>query len=102
MEHKGFQKVIKEIRTDVESGMPLSDTMSKHPKIFSRLYLNLIRAGEASGTLDSILDRISAFLEKDLALRGKIKSSLTYPAIVLVFAVAITYFLLTTIVPQFA
>ncbi len=102
MEHKGFQKIIKDMRVDVESGQPLSDTMAKYPKTFNRLYLNLVRAGEASGTLDSILDRISSFLEKDLALRGKIKSSMTYPVIVLVFAIGITYFLLTTIVPQFA
>ena len=98
-EHKGLQTIIKNMRQDVESGMPLSETMTKHPKVFSRLYLNLVRAGEASGTLDSILDWISSFLEKDLALRGKIKSSMTYPVIVLVFAIGITYFLLTTIVP---
>ncbi|PYE49450.1 type II secretion system F family protein [Deinococcus yavapaiensis] len=101
-EHKGFQEIIKKMRMDVESGQPLSDAVAKHPKVFSRLYLNLVRAGETSGTLDLILDRISNFLEKQLALRGKIKSAMTYPAIVMVFAVAITYFLLTTIVPQFA
>ncbi len=101
-DHKGFQKVIKNIRMEVESGTPFSESIVKYPKIFSRLYLNLVRAGEVSGSLDSILDRISIFLEKDLALRGKIKSALTYPTIVLLFAVVITYFLLTTIVPQFA
>jgi len=101
-EHKGFQKIIREMRTDVESGMTLSDSIAKFPRTFSRLYLNLVRSGEASGTLDSVLDRVSAFLEKDLALRGKIKSAMTYPVIVLVFAFGITYFLLTTIVPQFA
>lgn len=61
-----------------------------------------MRAGETSGTLDSILERIAAFQEKELALRGKLKSALTYPVVVLVFAIGITYFLLTTIVPQFA
>ena len=102
MEHKGFQKIIKDMRTDVEGGLPLSDSLAKYPKVFSRLYLNLVRAGETSGTLDTVLDRISGFLEKDLALRGKIKSAMTYPVIVLVFALGVTYFLLTTIVPQFA
>lgn len=102
VEHKGFQGVVKTIRNDVEAGTPLSDSIAKYPKIFNRLYLNLVRAGEVSGTLDTILDRISYFLEKELALRGKIKSAMTYPVIVLVFALAITYFLLTTIVPQFA
>lgn len=70
--------------------------------MFNRLYVNLVRAGETSGTLDSVLERIAAFRKRELALRGKIKSALTYPVVVLVFAILITYFLLTTIVPQFA
>lgn len=102
MESKTLQTIIKNVRSDVEAGTPLSEAISKHPKVFNRLYLNLVRAGETSGTLDSILERIAAFQEKELALRGKIKSALTYPVIVLVFALGITYFLLTTIVPQFA
>jgi len=102
IEHKGFQGVVKEMRSDIEAGTPLSEAIAKHPKIFNRLYLNLVRAGETSGTLDSVLERIAAFQEKELALRGKIKSALTYPVVVLVFAILITYFLLTTIVPQFA
>ncbi|GAA5435090.1 type II secretion system F family protein [Deinococcus aquaticus] len=102
IEHKGFQKVVKNMRTDVESGTPLSEAIVKYPRIFNRLYVNLVRAGETSGTLDSVLERIADFQEKELALRGKIKSALTYPVVVLVFAILITYFLLTTIVPQFA
>jgi type IV pilus assembly protein PilC len=101
VEHKGFQKILKDIRADVEGGLPFSDSLSKHPKVFNRLFLNLVRAGEVSGTLDKVLDRVSDFQEKELALRGKIKGALTYPVIVLVFALGITYFLLTTIVPQF-
>lgn len=102
IENKAFQTIIRAIRTDVESGTPLSEALVKHPKVFNRLYINLVRAGETSGTLDAILERIAAFQEKELALRGKIKSALTYPVVVLVFAIGITYFLLTTIVPQFA
>ncbi len=102
IEHKGFQGVVKEMRTEIEAGTPLSEALAKHPKIFNRLYLNLVRAGETSGTLDAVLERIAEFQEKELALRGKIKSALTYPVVVLVFAILITYFLLTTIVPQFA
>ncbi|MDK2013147.1 MULTISPECIES: type II secretion system F family protein [unclassified Deinococcus] len=102
IDHKGFQGVVKEMRGEIEAGTPLSDALAKHPKIFNRLYLNLVRAGETSGTLDSVLERVAAFQEKELALRGKIKSALTYPVVVLVFAILITYFLLTTIVPQFA
>jgi type IV pilus assembly protein PilC len=102
VDHKGLQKILREVRTDVEGGLPFSDAIAKYPKVFNRLFLNLVRAGEASGTLDQVLDRIAVFQEKDLALRGKIKGALTYPAIVLVFALGITYFLLTVIVPQFA
>lgn len=102
VDHKGLQRILKDVRTDVEGGLPLSDAFAKHPKTFNRLYLNLVRAAEVSGTLDSVLDRIAVFQEKDLALRGKIKSAMTYPAVVMVFALGITYFLLTTIVPQFA
>ena len=100
-EHKGFKKILKEIRTDVEGGTSFSDALEKH-KSFSRLYINLVRAGETSGMLDSVLDRLATFLEKDLELRGKIKSAMTYPAIVLAFAVIITYFLMVGIVPMFA
>jgi len=102
LEDKAFQNILKVVRSDVESGTPLSEAILKQPKVFDRLYINLVRAGETSGTLDAIMGRISDFQEKELALRGKIKSALTYPVIVLVFALGITYFLLTTIVPQFA
>lgn len=81
--------------------MAFSEALSKH-KIFSRLYVNLVRAGETSGGLDLILDRLASFLEKELELRGKIRSAMTYPVIVFVFAVGVAYFLLTGIVPQFA
>ena len=101
LEHKGLQNVVKKVRTDVEAGTPLSEAIAKYPKVFNRLYINLVRAGETSGTLDSVLERISDFQEKDLALRGKIKGAMTYPVIVLIFAVLITYVLLTTVVPQF-
>jgi len=100
-EIKKFKQILKEIRTDVEGGSNFSDALSKH-KAFSRLYVNLVRAGETSGTLDSVLDRLATFLEKDLELRGKIKSAMTYPVIVLTFAVIITYFLMVGIVPMFA
>lgn len=102
IEHKGFQKTVRTLRSDVEAGTPLSEALAKYPKVFNRLYINLVRAGETSGTLDSVLDRIANFQEKELILRGKIKSALTYPTVVMVFAILITYFLLTTVVPQFA
>ncbi len=101
-EHKGLKKILRDIRQTVESGIPFSDALIKYPSVFDRLFINLVRAGEVSGTLDTVLDRVAIFKEKDLALRGKIRGALTYPTIVLVFALGVTYFLLTTIVPQFA
>ncbi len=100
-DNKKFKAMLKDIRTDVEGGTAFSDALAKFP-VFGRLYVNLVRAGEASGTLDVILDRLAMFLEKELELRGKIRSAMVYPVIVFVFAMLVTYFLLTTIVPQFA
>jgi type IV pilus assembly protein PilC len=102
IENPGLKKIIKQTRTNVEGGSPLSDSIAQYPKVFSRLFLNLVRSGEASGNLDSILERVSFFLEKELELRGKIRGAMTYPTIVMVFALLITYFLLVTVVPQFA
>ena len=103
VDSKTFETILKKVRGDIESGTPLSEALQQqHPKVFNRLFINLVRAGETSGTLDTVLERIADFQEKQLALQGKIKSALTYPAVVLVFALGITYFLLTTIVPQFA
>lgn len=100
IENPKFSRVVNKIRNEVQSGTALSDALVEH-KVFGRLFVNLVRAGEVSGNLDLVLNRLSGFLEKDLALRGKLKSSMTYPTIVIVFAFGITYFLLTTIVPQF-
>jgi len=101
-EKQGFKDALKKIREDVETGIPLSDALAKFPGIFNRLYVYLVRAGELSGNLDGILERIANYQEKQIALRGKIKSAMTYPVVVLVIALAVTYFLLTGIVPQFA
>lgn len=101
-EKEGMKDALKAVREDVETGLPLSDSMAKFPAIFNRLYVYLVRAGEASGNLDGILERVAAYQEKQMELRGKIKAALTYPAVVLVIALGVTWFLLTGIVPQFA
>ncbi len=100
-EKKKFREILRQIRTEVEGGTGFSEALSKH-KLFNRLFINMTRSGETSGTLDAILDRLATFQENELALLGKIRSALTYPVIVFVFAVLVTYFLLTGIVPQFA
>ncbi len=99
---QGLRDALKNVREDVETGLQLSDALAKHPRLFNKLYIYLVRAGEVSGNLDGILDRIAAYMEKQAALRGKIKTALTYPTVVLVIALAVTWFLLTGIVPQFA
>jgi len=99
---EGMKNALKKVREDVETGLPLSDAMGKFPRIFDKLYVYLVKAGEVSGNLDGILERVANYQEKQAELRGKIKGALTYPVIVLVMALGITFFLLTTIVPQFA
>lgn len=99
---EGMKIALRKIREDVETGLPLSQALEKHPSIFNKLYVYLVRAGEVSGNLDGILLRIADYLEKQAALRGKIRTAMTYPAVVLVIALAVTFFLLTGIVPQFA
>ena len=81
-----FKKVLSEIRLDIEGGLSLSSSMAKHDRVFPPLMIAMIRAGETGGFLDDALERIATNLEKDSALRGKIKSALTYPVIVLAFS----------------
>ena len=101
-EKQGLKDALKRVREDVETGQNLSDALAKHPRLFNKLYIYLVRAGEVSGNLDGILERIATYMEKQAALRGKIRTALTYPTVVLVIALAVTWFLLTGIVPQFA
>lgn len=99
---EGFKNALKRVREDVETGIPLSDALARFPGIFDRLYVHLVKAGEVSGNLDGILERVAGYLEKQAELRGKIRTALTYPTVVLVIALGVTFFLLTGIVPQFA
>ena len=86
---------------DIESGATLSEAMAKCPKAFSRLYVNMIKAGEAGGALEVILKRLAEFQERSLALKRKVKGALVYPVFVVFFAVAILVFIMLKIVPQF-
>jgi type IV pilus assembly protein PilC len=92
---------IRDIRRDVESGSSLSGAMSKHDKLFPRLMISMIAAGETGGFLDQALDRIAVNFEKDANLRAKIKSALTYPVIVVCFSIVMIIGVLTFIVPIF-
>lgn len=96
-----LKRILREIQAEVESGQTLSRSMQKYPKVFSNLFIGLVRAGEVGGVLEESLQRLSHFLEKDMELRRKVKSALTYPAIVVVVAVLIVLGLCTFIVPKF-
>jgi type IV pilus assembly protein PilC len=96
-----LKKILIDIGERVESGESLSRSMQRHPKTFSTLFVNMVRAGEIGGVLEETLQRLSHFLEKDVELRRKVKAALVYPVLVLVIAVGITFFLVYWFVPQF-
>lgn len=101
MESKAFKKVISQVRNDVEGGLSLSEALVRQPNVFSTFFINMVKAGESSGQLDEILDRVAVYMEKTLALVRKVKSSLIYPAVVVFMAIAITMFLIIKVVPTF-
>ena len=100
-EKKSMEDMLGSITTDVESGTSLSVALAKHPLQFNRLYTSLVAAGEESGKLDALLDRVATYQEKIEYLKKKIKSALTYPISVLVIAIAVTIVLLIFVIPQF-
>ncbi len=101
-ENKTLAAAIKQISTDIQGGSTLADALQKHPKIFNSLYANMVAAGEASGSLDTVLTRLADYLEKSDALVRKIKGAMTYPLIVACVAVFATIAMLTFVVPTFA
>jgi type IV pilus assembly protein PilC len=100
-ENQAFRKVIQEVLYDVESGNTLADSMKKHPKVFTELYVNMVAAGEAGGILDTILLRLATFLEKNDALVRKIKGAMIYPGVILTVAVLAVVILLIFVIPTF-
>jgi type IV pilus assembly protein PilC len=100
--NKYFQSVLVEVRKDVEGGANLSNAMRKHPKVFNELYTSMVQAGEASGNLDTILLRLSQYIENITKLVGKVKSAMAYPIGVLIIAVSLTAVVLWKVVPTFA
>jgi type IV pilus assembly protein PilC len=96
-----MQKLILDIKSDIESGTSLHEALKKHPLYFDDLYVNLVEAGEQAGALESLLDKIATYKEKTEALKKKIKKALFYPAAVLAVAVIVTLILLIFVIPQF-
>lgn len=97
-----FKKILGTIRSDVEAGSTLADSMRKHPKVFDNLFSNMIEAGETGGILDTILMRLAGFLEKSMALKKKIKGAMTYPAICLSISLLILAVILIFVIPVFS
>jgi type IV pilus assembly protein PilC len=98
---KYLRQIIGEIRSDVESGMVLSQAFARHPKVFNKLFVAMIEAGESSGTLDHVLDRLAHQIEKEAALKRRVKSAMVYPTVVLSFASLVLVFMLLFIIPVF-
>ena len=99
--NKTFQTIIRDVKTDVEQGSTFADALRKHPKPFNELYVNLVQAGEIGGILDTILNRLSVYLEKADALAKKVKGAMVYPTTVLVIAIGVVILMLTKVIPTF-
>jgi type IV pilus assembly protein PilC len=98
---QALAKVITELRKDVEGGLLLSEAMHRHPKVFSRLYVSMVEAGEAAGILDIVLDRVAFQIEKQEAIRRRVKGAMIYPTMVLIFATLVLIGMLMFLVPVF-
>jgi len=101
-ENPKLAKILKQVKDDVEQGESLSAAFGKHPAIFDRLFVSMIKAGETGGVLDEVMNRIALFMENRAKLSAKIKSAMAYPAVVSVFAIIIFFVMLTVILPKFS
>ena len=99
--HPTFKETLTTIEEDIKHGSSLSASFAKHPKIFSSLFINLVKVGETGGVLNVVLERISGYLEKSIKLTRKVKSALTYPIVVVAMAAIITFILMVKVVPTF-
>jgi type IV pilus assembly protein PilC len=98
---KYLAEIIKELRADVEGGMLLSQAMARHPKVFSRLYVSMVEAGEAAGILDIVLDRVAFQIEKETQIKRRVKGAMIYPTMVLIFATLVLCGMLLFLIPIF-
>jgi len=98
---KALAVVIREVRSDVEGGMLLSQALARHPKVFDRLYISMVEAGEAAGILDTVLDRVAVQIEKEEKIKRRVKGAMVYPTVVLCFAVLVLIGMLLFLVPVF-
>jgi len=95
-----FKKIIAQIKESVNEGNTLTNAMAEHPKVFSNIYLNMVRAGEASGSLDIVLERLADFGEKQEALKGRLTAALIYPCVMALICIGVLFILITYIIPN--
>ncbi len=96
-----FKEILKELVEDVSAGTPLSESMAKHPRVFDRLYSSMVKAGEAGGVLDRVLNRLAVILEKAAAIRSKVVGALIYPAVIVFVAICVVSAVIVFIIPKF-
>lgn len=101
-ENKTLAKTITDIKNDVEGGATYADALKKHPRIFTELYANMVAAGEAGGILDTILNRLSQYIEKAMKLKRQVKSAMIYPAVIVSVAVIVVWVIMVKVIPTFA
>jgi type IV pilus assembly protein PilC len=101
-DNKAFQKIILQVRQDVEAGSSLADALRKHPQAFSDLYVHMVAAGEAGGILDTILQRLANYIEKAVKLKSQVRSAMVYPLAVITIAIVVIYIILWKVIPVFA
>jgi general secretion pathway protein F len=95
-----LERVLRNVKEEITSGNNLAEAMAKHPRFFSDLYVNMVRAGEASGHLDVVLIRVADYLQKQASLKGKVLAAITYPAIMVIVGMAVVIFLMSYVVPN--
>ncbi|MBI5625472.1 MAG: type II secretion system F family protein [Elusimicrobia bacterium] len=100
-ENPTFKDILANVKADIEGGLSISDTLKKYPQAFPELYTSMVKAGELGGILDTILERLTSYLENAEALKAKVKSAMMYPAIVLSICAALTVFLMIFVIPTF-
>jgi type IV pilus assembly protein PilC len=100
-QNKTFKGILNQVTRDVEGGSTLADALGKHPKVFDSLYVNLVAAGEVGGILDTILQRLAAYIEKTQKLKSQIKGALTYPAVVVAIAIIVIAVIMIFVIPVF-
>jgi type IV pilus assembly protein PilC len=100
-DNKTFKTILLKVKEDVESGSTFADALKKHPKAFDELYVNLVAAGEVGGILDTILNRLAAYIEKALKLKKQVKSAMTYPTTIIGIAVVVISVILVFVIPSF-